>query len=61
MINRSLCYDSHNSSINHHPTNNVLNQSFEYPSQIAINANNSYIYVPAPIGKSMEPKKIHQQ
>lgn len=61
MINRSLCYDSHNSSINHNGgTTNILNQSFEYPSNIAINANNSYIYVPAPIGKSQDFKKIQQ-
>jgi len=51
LVNRSLCYDSHNSSIQ----NNLgvgttvaapfMNQSFEYPSSITLNANATLGYV----------------
>lgn len=58
LINRSLCYDSHNSSIQCNPAS-MLNQSFEYPSAITINANSSYIYAPqSQVGKSQDQKKI---
>lgn len=49
LVNRSLCYESHNSSIQNNLNNSTLvpgtvsnggafmNQSFEYPSSITLN------------------------
>ena len=34
MVNRSLCYESHNSSILANKNPPLINQSFEYPSNM---------------------------
>ena len=50
LVNRSLCYDSHNSSIQNNlgvpvqANGAFMNQSFEYPSSITLNANNNLAY-----------------
>lgn len=44
-VNRSLCYESHNSSMHNNGSNialsNFINQSFEYPNGSTINQNNT--------------------
>ena len=44
-VNRSLCYDSNQSSMHNNVTAPWLNQSFDYTSGGAINTNQKFVYM----------------
>jgi hypothetical protein len=62
LVNKSLCYESHNNSIHHNGANQGpwLNQSLDYASNITLNPNTtSFIYMTNQAAmKAQENKKL---